>query len=120
MVENARVSPCNDRGNPRALHNHVSTTQRKMETTTTPVLFRMDRDGEVFALFPTIAADHSGHCSCYQHIGQHSAADYLGCIRESKPAAPAQYAALLQELSAIGYCLRVVFRQSPAMRRQCQ
>jgi hypothetical protein len=86
---------------------------------TIPVIFRAEKGGEVFALFPTLAADLSGHCTSYQHIGQHCAADYAHCVKQSKPATPAQYAALLQELRAIGYCLRVARRQSPAMRRQC-
>jgi len=82
----------------------------------TPVVFRVDREGEVYAIFPTLLADLSGNVTSYQHIGQHCAADYGWCIAKSKPATPAQYAALLQELTAIGYCLRVVRRQSPTMR----
>jgi hypothetical protein len=97
-----------------------TTTMEAMDTTETPVLFRVDKGGEVFALFPSIAADLSGHCSCYQHIGQHCAADYGGCMRESKPATPAQYAALAEELRGRGYRLRVVRRQSAAMRKQCR
>lgn len=82
----------------------------------TPVVFRVDRKGEVFALFPTLAADPSGNVTSYQHIGQHCAADYGLCIAKSKPATPEQYADLLTELTGIGYCLRVARRRSPAMR----
>lgn len=82
----------------------------------TPVVFRVDREGEVFALFPTLLADPSGNVTSYQHIGQHSAADYGLCIAKSKPATPEQYADLLTELTAIGYCLRVVRRQPCAAR----
>lgn len=82
----------------------------------TPVVFRVDRGGEVFALFPTLLADPSGNVTSYQHIGQHCAADYGLCIAKSKPATPAQYAALLEELTGIGYCLRVVRRQPCAAR----
>jgi hypothetical protein len=83
----------------------------------TPVVFRVDREGEVFALFPTLAADPSGNVTSYQHIGQHCAADYGLCIAKSKPATPAQYAALAEELTVRGYSLRVVRRQSAAMRK---
>ena len=87
----------------------------------TPVIFRVDREGEVFALFPTLAADDCGrHVTSYQHIGQHCAADYQLCIAKSKPATPAQYADLLAELTGRGYCLREVRRQSAAMCRQCR
>ena len=53
----------------------------------TVVIFRRDRDGSVFALFPELPADESGRCcTAYQHVGQHCAADYHGCIANSDPA----------------------------------
>jgi hypothetical protein len=69
----------------------------------TPVLFRKDSDGDVTAVFPTIASDIAGHfVTCYAHIGQHG-----GCSREwyysTKRADPAEYADLLAELRSIGY-----------------
>ena len=86
----------------------------------TPVIFRVWRergtDCEVFALFPTLPEGR--YVTSYQHIGQHSAADYGLCIKHSRPAQPAEYADLLEELTRIGYCLRVIRRLSPTMRRQ--
>ena len=85
-------------------------------TEITPVVFRVwidkyssDRGFEVFALFPTIYADNTGnYCSSYQHIGQHSSADYHHCINQSRPAAPEEYADLKAELERIGYTLQVI------------
>jgi hypothetical protein len=75
---------------------------------TTIVIFRMDREGIVFALFPELPADNYGcYCTCYQHVGQHCAADYFGCIAESRPATPEEYADLAAELRQRGYDLAV-------------
>lgn len=80
-----------------------------------PVIFRKDRTGDVFALFPTDCADNTGrYCGCYQHVGQHCSADYDHCIRNSRPATPAEYADLKTELERIGYTLRVIRRASYA------
>lgn len=80
-----------------------------------PVVFRKDRTGDIFALFPTECEDYTGrYCGCYQHVGQHCSADYFGCIQDSRPATPAEYADLKTELERIGYTLRVIRRASPA------
>jgi hypothetical protein len=88
----------------------------------TVVVFRMDREGVVFALFPDLPADYQGvYCTCYQHIGQHCAADYYGCIRHSRPATPTEFADLLAELTQRGYEMTIKRRASSAMhdrRRQ--
>ncbi len=77
-----------------------------MDTTT--VIFRVDREGTVFALFPELPADNYGtYCTCFQHVGQHCAADYFGCVAESRPATPAEYADLEAELRQRGYDLEV-------------
>ena len=79
----------------------------------TPVVFRVDSDDVIFAMFPTLPADiHGRYCTCYQHVGQHSSADYYGCIADSRPATPAEYADLLGELEKIGYKLKIVKRAS--------
>ena len=73
------------------------------------VIFRKDRTGwkDCFALFPELPADNYGHyCTAYQHVGQHCAADYHGCIANSDPATPAEYADLFEELERRGYNLR--------------
>ncbi len=83
----------------------------------TDVVFRKETtkefEGEIFALFPHEAADFSGNVTCYQHVGQHSSADYKGCIRSSVIATEDEYADLKKELENIGYTLRVVQRQNP-------
>jgi hypothetical protein len=82
----------------------------------TIVIFRMDREGIVFALFPELPSDNHGlYCTCFQHVGQHCAADYQGCIAESRPATPAEYAALEAELRQRGYDLEIRQRATYAM-----
>lgn len=92
-----------------------------MSKPTTPVVIRVwngDPD-DVFALFPTDPADNAGYlCGSYQHIGQHSSADYDLCIRKSRPATRREAAPLLAELRRIGYRPRVIRRASPMHRQQ--
>lgn len=87
-----------------------------------PVIFRKDRqrNGAVFALFPAMAADINGfYCGCYQHVGQHGAANYVLCISNSRPATPAEYADLQDELVDIGYDdLAIYARATPQMKRE--
>jgi len=93
-----------------------------METIeTTVVIFRMDREGAVFALFPELPADNYGYfCTCYQHIGQHCTADYQGCIAESRQATPAEYADLEAELRQWEYDLEIRQRATYAMHQRRQ
>jgi hypothetical protein len=90
----------------------------------TIVIFRKDRDGhkDCFALFPELPADNHGFfCSCFQHVGQHCAADYQGCIANSDPAKPKEFADLQTELEQRGYELTIRQRATPQMhetRRQ--
>jgi len=80
----------------------------------TIVIFRVDRGGEVLALFPGILATHAGLVGCYTHIGQHGQADYNGCIRDSRPASPREYSPLLNELiNSMGYHDLVVRSRKP-------
>ena len=85
---------------------------------TTAVIFRKDRDGakDCFALFPELPSDVHGYfCTAFQHIGGHCAADYVGCIANSAPATPDEYAELRKELEGRGYALNIRRRASPAM-----
>ncbi len=93
-----------------------------METTEiTVVVFRMDREGVVFALFPELPADNHGFfCTCYQHVGQHCAADYQGCIAESRQATSAEFAELASELEQRGYDLELRQRATYAMHQRRQ
>jgi hypothetical protein len=83
------------------------------------VIFRVCREGIVFALFPELPADNYGfYCTAYQHIGQHCAADYQGCIANSRPATADEYADLFNELERRGYNLIVHQRATPIMHER--
>ncbi len=83
------------------------------------VIFRRDRTGECFALFPELPGDDWGfHCTAYQRVGQHCAADYHGCIANSDPASRAEYADLFNELERRGYDLTVRRRATPDMHER--
>jgi hypothetical protein len=87
----------------------------------TIVVFRKDRTGwrDCFALFPELPADNFGrYCTAYQHVGQHCAADYQGCIAGSDPASPAEYGDLFEELERRGYILSVRRRATPEMHER--
>ena len=58
------------------------------------------------------------YCTAYQHVGQHCAADYHGCIAQSDPATPAEYADLYEELERRGYILSVRRRATPEMHER--
>jgi len=82
----------------------------------TKVIFRTDQEGITFALFPEEVADHRGFCDCYEHVGQHGAADYFLCVDSSRPATEQEYAPLLEELQRIGYDLEIYKKRTPQMR----
>ncbi len=87
----------------------------------TIVIFRKDRTGwrECFALFPELPSDDRGfYCTAYQHVGQHCAADYRGCVAQSDPATPAEYSELFKELERRGYILSVRRRAKPEMHER--
>lgn len=89
---------------------------------TVDVVWRMTRSpyGEsVIALFPGIAGTSDpSECLSYVRLGQHGAADYTHVIRNSRPATPAEYAALERELTSppFGYVFRVVKRETAKHR----
>ena len=88
------------------------------------VIFRW-WEGDVIALFPTIPATYrldyskNSNVSSYQHIGQHGESNGDGIMENSRPATLKEYADLLEELTKIGYNLRVVsdFKQAHRDRR---
>ena len=78
----------------------------------TDVVFRLWPDGQILALFPYDKNPFNGFCNSYMHLGQHSEADYVGCIKATKPAKDyQQYASLKHELESIGYNLHVIKRR---------
>ena len=78
----------------------------------TQVLFRVGKDGIVFALMPYELADITGSVMSYQHLGQHGSADYDYCLRTSKNATTEQALSLYKELEGIGYNLEVIKRRN--------
>jgi len=72
----------------------------------TLTIFRKFKEGDIIALFPEIE-HHWPFCSSYQHIGQHSGADYEGLIQITKPATPEEYNDLKTELESIGYNIKI-------------
>ncbi len=88
----------------------MNSPKKELEMTTI-VVFRKFPEGDIIALFPheseTDRHNTPGLCSSYQFLGQHSCADYEGCMRITSPATPEEYARLKQELERIGYQLDV-------------
>jgi hypothetical protein len=79
----------------------------------TIVVFRkFKKEGDIIALFPHEDFSPSGlECMSYQHMGQHSSADYDFCMRLSVPATEEEYKPLLNELLRIGYDLKIQKRK---------
>lgn len=86
------------------------------DTHTTDMVFRVDTSkdwkGTVFALFPHEVSTLDGCVTCYQHIGQHSSADYRHCISKSRPATAEEMADLKKELEGLGYNINIVKKQN--------
>lgn len=82
----------------------------------TEVIFRVDNSkdwrGTVFALLPHEVSDLKGNVTTYQHIGQHSSADYMYCIAKSRLATEKECADLKNEMEGLGYNFQKVTRQS--------
>ena len=86
------------------------------DTEFTDVIFRVDTTkdfkGTVFALFPHDVCTKEGHVTTYQHVGQHSSANYPWCIKRSRPATAEELKPLYTELNNLGYLLRIVKKQN--------
>ncbi len=76
---------------------------------TTEVIFRVEKDGSILAVFPYISYSGCNYVTCYQHIGQHSEMRW-SYMSDTKPATPERYADLKAELESIGYNLKVIKR----------
>ena len=78
---------------------------------TVVVFRRWKENGGIVALFPELPSDIYGcYCESYEHVGQHSGADYFGVIQHTVPAKRKEAARLARELRLIGYKLRPVRR----------
>ncbi len=86
------------------------------DTHITDVIFRVDTSkdfkGTVFALLPHEVCDKKGHVTCYQHVGQHSGADYHHCMRTSRLAKESEYKNLKIEMESLGYNFNILTRQN--------
>ena len=86
------------------------------DTYTTEVIFRVDKTksfkGTIFALIPYDIQTKNGLISSYQHIGQHSSADYNHCIKSSKPATEIKYTQLKNEMESLGYNIKVITKRN--------
>lgn len=82
----------------------------------TDVMFRRWPDGAVDAVFPYLPSTPLCPMSCtaYSHVGQHGTADYDVVIGNTRPARPAEFAELAEELRRRGYKLRIIHRASRA------
>ena len=86
-----------------------------MDKDITKAVFRRwprSQGGGIIALFPDIPSDPAGRfCLSYEHIGQHGGADYSGVIGCTRPATLFEYEPLKQELTSIGYHLKIRSRR---------
>jgi hypothetical protein len=73
---------------------------------TDKVIFRKFSDGDVIALFPEIKG-YAQFIQSYMHIGQHGDAS-RELIKSLSIPHPDEYKPLLDELTSIGYKLKVV------------
>jgi hypothetical protein len=89
-----------------------------MDKKETKVIFRMFGDGQVIAMFPEVAADRIGkYCDSYMHVGQHSAASPT-LVTTTKLANEEDYKDLFDELTKMGYNLKVVKYFSYTMQKK--
>ncbi len=92
------------------------TTERDKHIT--KVIFRRDKDENIIAFFPEegYRSDAPHLMMSYQHVGQHGPASIYYYYEDTKPATKWQYYELYDELTRIGYNLKVCKRMSRQMR----
>jgi hypothetical protein len=89
--------------------------ERKNEPELTEVVLRKYPKGDIIALFPYDISDLQGNVTCYQHVGQHSGADYGTVIAQTVPATAAEAKDLITELQSLSpepYRLKVIRRRN--------
>ena len=88
----------------------------KKDTYITEVIFRKwnrkDFKGDIIALFPYDVWSYRGDVTSYEHIGQHSGAEYNHCINMTVTAKEEEYKDLKAELKYIGYNLKVINKRN--------
>ncbi len=70
-----------------------------------PVIFRVDKQGEVTAVFPTLQGTSPKDFTVYAHVGQHGTGS-KGWYHTTRAAKPEEYKDLLSEL-------RVIYEDGP-------
>jgi hypothetical protein len=78
----------------------------------TDVIFRIEKDKTILAVFPYDIADPKGNVTGYSHIGQHQAVCWDFVLFRTKPAKENEYQELFKELESISYNLRIVKRKN--------
>jgi len=81
----------------------------------TEVVFRnwqSDDFNLIIALFPYEVNRTNNFCLSYEHVGQHSDADYIGVIGGTVPAKEKDYKPLKSELESLGYNLKVIKKRN--------
>lgn len=80
------------------------------DTDIVDVIYRVDREGHVFALFPGLAGTNDlKTCTCFEVNGGHSSADLAWCIKTSRPAREDEVEHLHKVLTInYGYLVNVV------------
>ena len=73
------------------------------------VVFRKWLSGGIIAILPD-SDSNLGMMMMYEHTGQHGEGDYKHTLKRTSLATPEEYKGLLEELTLIGYNLRVVQR----------
>ena len=76
----------------------------------TEVMFRKEKGGNIYAVFPYLSWQRNYEVMGYAHMGQHQSCQWDYVIEKTKPAKPKEYANLYRELSSIGYRLKVIKR----------
>lgn len=82
----------------------------------TEIVFRVNNNksfigSPVFALFP-YEISHGYYVTSYQHVGQHSSADYNHCVQNSKLATESEYKDLLSEMESLGYNINPIKKRN--------
>lgn len=85
------------------------------DTYKTDVIFRDWQSPDfncIIALFPYDVNPYNGFCLSYEHVGQHSDADYNGVINSTIPAKEKDYVSLKSELESLGYDLNIIKKRN--------
>jgi hypothetical protein len=93
---------------------------RANENAPVKMVFRTYPNGDVLALMPEEPASYDGlFCMSYLHVEQLGVADYALCVRQTRPATPAERVLLKRELRRMGYKM-VTLERAPVGAREAR